>query len=100
MIAAMILAAAMPEPQGYTPEEAKAVLAIMMCEKSYLDSLPAAERHERGDALIDVASAKCGTEEEALRTLLKARFNPPSAERAMEIVRQTMRERLPAYIRR
>lgn len=100
MIIALLLAAQAAAPAGYTPAEEQALTATLVCQKRYFDSLPRRERRRRGEALIDESHAACAKEDAALRDLLRTRFDEAAAERALRMVRDTLRGGLLQYIRR
>lgn len=97
---ALMLAAQAVESGGYTPDEANAVAALMTCEKRYVDALSAPERQKARAAIADEASKACSPEEAALLTTLRHRFNPQAAGQAVQIVRDMLRAKLPAYANR
>jgi hypothetical protein len=72
----------------------------MFCLKRQVDAVPRRERRQRGEALIDEAFVACAAEEAALRALLRSRFDEPSTEQALELVRDSSRDGMRRYIRR
>lgn len=99
-MAAIALAIQTQAPEGYTPEEERAVATTMECLKGHVDTVPQRERRRRDEALIEEAFGVCTDEEAALRALLRSRFNEQSTERAIEIVRTVSRDGMRRYIRR
>jgi hypothetical protein len=97
---ALLVAAQAAEPQAFTPEEERAVVAIALCQKRYFDSVASDERRRKGESLIDESWGQCTSEEEALRTMLQSRFNASAVERVMQIVRNTGRDSMINYIKR
>jgi hypothetical protein len=100
MILALLLAAQSVQPEGFTPHEERAVVAVLECEKRFIDSVARRDRRRRGEALIGESQAACAGEEAALRTVLRTRFNAQATDRVVRLVRDTVREDLLRYIRR
>jgi hypothetical protein len=100
MMLAFLLAAQAAQPQGYTPDEQRAIQTVAECEKRYVDSVPERERRHRGKALIEDTFAACASEEAALRAAFRARFDAESAERLVQMVRGVAREGMRQYLAR
>ena len=100
MILALLWTVQTAQPAGYTPQEQRAVVATMECQRRHLQTVPGRERRQRGEALIEEAFSACAAEEAALRVLLRSRFNEQATEQALEIVREGSRDGMRSYIRR
>ena len=100
MILALVVAAHAVQPEGFTPDEERAVQATLGCQKRFLDSLPRRERRRRGEALIEESQAACSAEEAALRAVLRTRFSAQASDELVRLVRDSVRDGLLRYIRR
>jgi hypothetical protein len=100
MILALLLATHALQPEGFTPDEERAVQATLECQKRLFDSLPRRERRRRGEALVEESQAACSGEEAALRTLLRTRFSAQASEQLVRLVRDNVRGGMLRYIRR
>ena len=99
MIITLLLAMQAVQPDGFTPSEARAVTATMVCQMNFFDSAPRRERRRRGNALLEQSHRECAAEEAALRLTLRSRFNERNTEQVMQVVRGSVREQMLRYIR-
>ena len=100
MILALLLAAQTVQPEGLRAEEQRALGASLECQKRFLDSWPRRDRRRRGEALIEESQAACASQEAALRTVLRTRFNAQATDQVVRLIRATVREDMLRYIRR
>ena len=100
MIIALLLAAQAAQPQVFTPDEEKALMAVGQCQKRFIDSVAAEERRLKGGTLIDESYVACAAKEATLRTTFRAEYNAQATDRIMQLIRDSSRDTMLEYIKR